>query len=132
MVFKTKSIGSAGSGGMSFIGAEAQFSGNIATKGDLHIDGSIEGDVTCQSLVLGEQGSVRGNIRADTVKVGGAVIGTIDARSLSIDRTARIEGDLRYETVAIENGARVEGRVSLAAAGAADSNGQLKLVGAGE
>ena len=117
------------SGGMSFIGSEVVITGNVAGQGDLHIDGSIEGDVVCKSLILGSSGRVKGNVTAERTTVAGTVDGTINAGALIVEKAARIAGDITYSTVSIENGAQVDGRLTQRSSA---GNGELKLVASGE
>jgi cytoskeletal protein CcmA (bactofilin family) len=105
----TSTRGSAGS--LSFIGREVTITGNIGGTGNLHIDGTVEGDVTAASFILGAEGHVRGNIVADAAQISGTVDGTVAAKSLVIEATARINGDLSYDAVSVASGAQVEGRV---------------------
>ena len=117
-----------GSGGMSFIGGEVVITGNVAGQGDLHIDGSIEGDVACKSLILGAAGRVKGNVAAERATVAGTVDGTINAGQLTIEKAANVKGDITYQSVSIENGAQVEGRLTQRSSA---GTGELKLVASG-
>lgn len=98
-------------GNLSFIGGDVTVTGNIGGKGNLHVDGRIDGDVECASLILGASGQINGNVRAAEAKIAGSVNGTVAAEALTIDASARIDGDLSYDAVSIETGAQVEGRV---------------------
>ncbi len=100
-----------GSGTMSFLGSEVTITGNIGGQGNLHIDGRVDGDVNCASLIIGNAGQVNGNITADDAKIAGSVTGTVSAKVLTIEASARIVGDLSYDSVSVETGAQVEGRV---------------------
>ena len=100
-----------GSGTMSFLGSEVTITGNIGGQGNLHIDGRVDGDVNCASLIIGNAGQVNGNITADDAKIAGSVTGTVSAKVLTIEARARIVGDLSYDSVSVETGAQVEGRV---------------------
>lgn len=117
----------ASGGTMSFVGGEVTINGNIAGEGDIHLDGTVEGDVRCRSLILGANGRIRGNVFADKATIAGTVEGTIDSANLVIEKSARVSGDLVYENVQIDNGAQVEGR--MARRGVGESSG-LKLVSA--
>ncbi len=99
-------------GALSFIGAEVTINGHVSGSGDIHLDGIIEGDLSCNSLILGAGGRIRGNIAAERATIGGAVDGTVNASTLIVERSARINGDLAYDTVSIENGAQIDGRMS--------------------
>ncbi|MGZ3234934.1 MAG: bactofilin family protein [Croceibacterium sp.] len=94
----------------SVIGADVVIKGDISASADLHVDGTIEGDITCASLVQGESSRVEGAIAAETARLSGSVKGTVTVRELVILRSARIEGDVHYDALTIEQGAQVEGR----------------------
>jgi cytoskeletal protein CcmA (bactofilin family) len=100
------------SGSLSFIGAEVVISGNVNAAGDIHLDGAIEGDLSCTTLILGPSGRVTGHVTAEKATLAGTIDGTVTARDLALERTAMITGDLAYENVSIETGAKVDGRVS--------------------
>ncbi len=100
-----------GASTLSYIGAEVTVTGNISGSGDIHLDGSVDGDVGCNMLILGPGGRVRGNIVADKATLGGSVDGTVSAAMLTVEKSARISGDLSYDTISIENGAQVDGRM---------------------
>jgi cytoskeletal protein CcmA (bactofilin family) len=114
-----------GSGSMSFLGAEVTITGNIGGQGNLHIDGRVDGDVNCASLIIGNSGQVNGNITADDAKVAGTVTGTVAAKVLTIEASARITGDLSYDSVSVETGAQVDGRVKRLTR---EDSGGLKLI----
>lgn len=97
---------------MSFLGGEVVVQGNITGGGDLHIDAEINGDVMGRTLIIGTNGTVRGNVQADKATVAGTVEGTISAETLIIEKSARVSGDVSYVNVSIETGAQVEGRLT--------------------
>ena len=94
------------------LGPDTVITGNIEASADLHIDGRVEGDIACNALVQGEDSEITGAISAQNVRIAGIVRGTISARDVVILRTARIAGDIAYDTLTIEQGARLEGRLS--------------------
>lgn len=96
----------------SVLGADLAIKGDIKAGADLHIDGKVEGDIACASLVQGEASEIIGNISSETARLAGVVHGAITARELVILRTARIHGDVHYDALTIEQGAQVEGRLS--------------------
>ena len=99
-----------GAGTFSILGADLVITGNVSATADLHVDGTVQGDIACASLVQGESSRVEGAIEAETARLAGRVKGTISVRDLVILRSARIEGDVHYDTLTIEQGAEVEGR----------------------
>lgn len=106
-------------GTFSVIGADVTIKGNITASADLHVDGTVEGDIACASLVQGESSLVEGTVEAASARLSGRVKGTINVRELVILRSAVIEGDVHYDTLTIEQGAQVEGRFAHAAKAAA-------------
>ena len=94
----------------SVIGADVTIRGDIEASADLHVDGSVVGDLVCASLVQGETSRIEGAIAADTARLSGTVKGTITARDLVILKSARIDGDVHYEALTIEQGAQVNGK----------------------
>ena len=94
----------------SVIGSDVTIKGDISASADLHVDGTIEGDIACSSLVQGESSKISGSIEAETARLSGSVEGSINARELVILKTARIDGDVHYDALTIEQGAQVEGR----------------------
>ena len=94
----------------SVLGSDLAIKGDIKASADLHIDGNVEGDIACTSLVQGETSKVTGAVEAETARLAGTVDGSITARELVILKTARITGDVFYDALTIEQGAQVEGR----------------------
>ena len=99
-----------GASSFSMLGADLAIKGDISAQADLHIDGRIEGDVDCTSLVQGETSAIHGAIRAKSARLSGAVHGSIEAGELVILKSARIHGDVAYDALTIEQGAQVDGR----------------------
>jgi cytoskeletal protein CcmA (bactofilin family) len=95
----------------SVLSADVTMRGNVEAAADLHLDGTVEGDVTCATLVQGETGRIAGAIEAQSARLAGTVKGTITVRELVIVRGARIDGDVHYETLTMEPGATVDGRL---------------------
>ncbi len=94
----------------SILGGDVVVTGNVAATVDLHIDGRIDGDITCANLVQGQDSQIKGAIVAETAKLSGTVEGSINARDLTIHATARITGDVTYENLTIEQGSQIDGR----------------------
>ncbi|HEY0411563.1 MAG TPA: polymer-forming cytoskeletal protein [Allosphingosinicella sp.] len=117
--------GAAREANFSFIGAEASVTGDIATSGQLHVDGKVTGDLSCGGLTLGESGEVRGNIRARDARIAGLVDGAVEAGTLALEHSARVTGDILYETLSIASGAEVDGRFKRRK-GAGDGSGSAK------
>lgn len=110
----------------SIIGGDVTINGDIKASVDLHIDGVIEGDITCAALVQGADSRIKGHVSAKTARIGGLVEGSISAEELIVEASARITGDVSYERINIATGGLIDGKMTHLAAGAAP--GDLKLV----
>ena len=96
----------------SVLGADVAIKGDVSARSDLHIDGRVEGDIVCSSLVQGESSEIVGAVKVDSARMAGRIRGTISAGDLVVLKTARIEGDVEYDSLTIEPGAKVDGRLS--------------------
>ena len=114
-----KSAAGNGKSTFSVLGSDITVTGDLVASADLHIDGKVEGDITCSSLVQGEGSVIHGNVKADRARLSGTVNGSIKAKELVVLKSARIAGDVEYDALTIEQGAQVEGRFAPKVASAA-------------
>ena len=112
----------------SVLGADLAVKGDITASAELHIDGHVEGDITCSGLVQGEASAINGAIRAQTARLAGTVHGGIEVNQLVVLKTARIHGDVKYDVLTIEQGAHIDGRLSHGLA-PIDADTSLNLAG---
>ena len=84
--------------------------GNMNSSGVLQVDGTVDGDVTCDELIIGVKGAIAGTVRAQSMHLYGTLQGQAFVDSLFIAQTAKLVGDVSHKTIAIEPGAYVEGR----------------------
>lgn len=85
--------------------------GNIATDGDLRIDGYVQGDIACRAkLVVGPEGRVVGNIHCTMGEISGTVEGRITATDiLQLSAGANANGDIESVRLIVEDGASLAG-----------------------
>jgi len=96
--------------GASTIGGDLTITGNVTSKGEIHLDGRVQGDVRCVALVLGENSSVEGNVTAEDVVIRGRLIGSVQALRVILQSNSHVEGDLTHQSLAIEQGAYFDGK----------------------
>ena len=92
----------------SIIGEGLTITGNVASKGEIQVDGEIQGDIHCGSLLLGDTAQVVGDVIAEDIVVRGRVVGSI--RGVTLQALSHIEGDIIHQSLAIEQGAYFEGK----------------------
>jgi cytoskeletal protein CcmA (bactofilin family) len=115
-------------GEVSVIGVGIAVFGNIEASVDLQIQGKVEGDVRCGTLLLGESGEIRGNVAAERVRVAGTIDGSVDTTDLAVEASARVNGDLSYTRIRIANGAVVHGKLTHVEREISVEAGGLRLV----
>ncbi len=86
--------------------------GNLSSPGDVHVEGKIDGNITCRDLTLTGRPMIKGSIKVETVRIDGAFDGQIQAKKVALTRAARVTGDINYETLELELGASFEGKVA--------------------
>ena len=96
----------------SIIASDVEIIGNVSARVDLHIDGKVQGDVTCGNLVQGEGSIISGKVTAESAKLSGHVEGSIEANDLVIESSARVKGDVIYSNLTIAPGGQIEGKFS--------------------
>jgi cytoskeletal protein CcmA (bactofilin family) len=96
--------------GDSTIGEDLKITGNVSSKGEIHLDGHVNGDVSCVALVLGESARLEGNVIAEDVVIRGSLTGSIRALRVTLQAMCHVEGDIFHQSIALEQGAFFEGR----------------------
>ncbi len=104
----TRPVG--GKAGMSQIGSDLTVVGNLLSKGEVQIDGEIQGDVHAGNIVIGESARITGGLVADEIIVRGTVMGSIRGKRVVLQSSSKVEGDIFHSQLAIEQGAFFEGK----------------------
>jgi cytoskeletal protein CcmA (bactofilin family) len=101
-----------------FLDREASLTGELEFAGTLRIDGNFHGSISTDDiLVVGEHAMVHADIKVGEIEIHGQVFGSIDAkRRVKIYETGRVRGDLHTTELAVNAGAMLDGRTSMAAA----------------
>jgi len=114
---------------VSVLGPTLRFRGELSAQEDLVVQGSVEGSIThTQSLTIGTDGSMIGNIRARVIVIDGKVDGDLYAtESVTIRATAKVKGNVFAPRVAIQDGAFFQGQVEMQPSGAAVQEHSARL-----
>ncbi|MCX5725627.1 MAG: polymer-forming cytoskeletal protein [Candidatus Saganbacteria bacterium] len=99
----------------SIIGEDAEFKGEINTKGSVRVSGLFEGKINAAGDVLVSDGSkIMGNIVGGRVVVSGDVSGNIFvSEGLEITKTGRVYGDITGIRLIVDEGAIYKGKVNM-------------------
>jgi cytoskeletal protein CcmA (bactofilin family) len=116
-MFKNKSTQRDGFAIDTLIGPEVVIRGDLEFSGGLYVEGRILGKVVAAegkpaSLLLAEQGTVEGEIRAPVVIINGTLVGDVHAgERIELAQKARVEGNVHYSVVEMSAGAQLTGRL---------------------
>ena len=113
----------------SVLGPTLRFRGELSAQEDLIIQGSVEGSIThTQSLTVGTDGTMKGDIRARVIVIDGKVEGDLYAtESVNIRATAKVKGNVFAPRVGISEGAFFQGQIEMQPSGAAVQEHSARL-----
>lgn len=99
----------------SLFGENIKFSGKVEGKGNLRVDGVIEGDIDYEGdVIIGETGRIKGNILCHNTSLAGTVEGNIKAKGkLTIHPTGKLMGDAEISKLIVHEGALFEGNCKM-------------------
>ena len=93
------------------------------------MQGSVEGSIThTQSLTIGTDGTMKGDVRARVIVIDGKVEGDLYAtESVNIRATAKVKGNVFAPRVGISEGAFFQGQIEMQPSGAAVQEHSTRL-----
>lgn len=84
--------------------------GSVTAEGLVELNGQVEGEIHCTSLVVSRQAQVVGAIQAERVVVDGSVEGPIRGGQVILKSQARVVGDIHHQSLgALFDGRSVQG-----------------------
>lgn len=93
------------------VGDGTRIAGEVSVKGTVRIDGTVEGDVHADWVVVGESGKILGNARARGIVVGGMVEGNLcAAETVELTGKSSVTGEIVTPKLAISEGALFDGQ----------------------
>jgi cytoskeletal protein CcmA (bactofilin family) len=101
---------SSSSAGRSIIGYGVTITGDVVSKGEVLLEGDVEGDIHCKSMHVGVQSSLTGNVVAEEVTLHGRMKGSINCNDVLLKSDAYFEGDINCKSLAVEEGATFLGQ----------------------
>ena len=99
----------------SIIDKSMSVSGEITFKGKTRIDGTINGNITGEHLILSESGRISGDVKVSSFICHGYLEGNIVAKLVTASKGCSILGKLEAGSLTVEPGATLDGEVKAAA-----------------
>ncbi|MFQ3648395.1 MAG: polymer-forming cytoskeletal protein [Anaerolineae bacterium] len=96
------------------IGSNCTIEGTLSSVGNVRIDGTFTGtlDITGNVLV-GETARITADIDAKNISIAGAVRGNVTGNRVQLLRTGRIWGDINANALTTEEGAFIDGKITM-------------------
>ena len=97
------------------IGKGSIVDGTIKIKNSIRVDGSIKGKITTtNSLIVGKEGEIDGEVRVKNIIVGGKVKGKIFASvKVVLESKSFFQGEIKTSKLVIDEGATFDGICSM-------------------
>ena len=94
------------------IGEGATIKGEIIEENEITVNGSVDGDIQCKNLIVGNTGSIKGKIKADTLYVEGSIEGEINVKELlKLMSSSYVSGKMSYGSLQINEGGKLLGEL---------------------
>ena len=102
---------------INMIGSGTIITGDIQSKGDIRVAGTLKGSINTEGkVVLGANGTIEGDVICQDADISGTINAKITvSKLLSLKATARLNGDIVTSKLSIEPGATFTGSCSMGA-----------------
>ncbi|MDW7772265.1 MAG: polymer-forming cytoskeletal protein [Desulfobulbaceae bacterium] len=94
------------------ISKDMSITGEISFTGKARIDGTINGNIKGEHLILSESGKIHGDIDLTSLICYGSIEGNIKAKDVNIHAAADLKVKLESENLSVEPGAKLSGEIS--------------------
>lgn len=104
--------------GISMLSDGCNFEGKMFLNGEARLGGKIQGIVvSIGTLTIEETALITGQVNGDFIQLNGRVDGDVNANELlHLTTSARVNGNLQAKRLVVEDGARINGRVTFSEA----------------
>jgi cytoskeletal protein CcmA (bactofilin family) len=111
-----------------------EINGSLSSQGSVRIDGKVEGKVNIKGdLIIGEQGRVKGEVKAANLKLAGRIEGNaIISGRFDLSASGVMAGDVQCAVFTIDEGGQLNGNTSMGRADQQPSSGRNRFSEAGE
>ena len=97
------------------IGSNSETEGTFTSSGNVRMDGKFTGNLEIAgNILVGESADIHADINARNISIAGTVRGNVAGNKVQLLRTGRIWGDINASALTTEEGAFIEGKVTMA------------------
>ena len=97
------------------IAAGATVAGTLRGEGIMQVEGTVEGEIDLKgAVIVTPTGMVKGPVTADVVRIAGRIEGNGTAQErVLLQKTGSLEGDMSTPSLEVEDGGKINGRVTM-------------------
>lgn len=93
----------------SVIADDLHIKGELTTSGDIELKGTLEGEVSCRTLLIAADAKIIGKVVAEKVVVRGSVEGQINGIRVTLAPSAKVKGEVVCKALSIDEEAYFDG-----------------------
>ncbi len=96
------------------LGANSIMEGTFKSSGNVRMDGTFTGTLEISgNILVGETARITADIDARNISIAGAVRGNVTGNKVQLLRTGRVWGDINASALTTEDGAFIDGRITM-------------------
>src|SRR5215218_441913 len=96
------------------LGTNSTLEGHLSSSANVRLDGTFTGTLEIGGNVLvGETAQINADINAKNISIAGAVRGNVSGKKVQLLRTGRIWGDIHATALTTEEGAFIDGKITM-------------------
>ncbi len=96
------------------LGANSIMEGTLRSSANVRLDGTFSGTLEITgNILVGETAKINADINARNISIAGAVRGNISGKKVQLLRTGRIWGDISAGALTTEEGAFIDGKITM-------------------
>ena len=96
------------------MGASSELEGKFTSSGNVRMDGKFSGTLEISgNILVGESAEIRADINARNISIAGTVRGNVTGNKVQLLRTGRIWGDISASALTTEEGAFIDGKITM-------------------
>ncbi|HVU13818.1 MAG TPA: polymer-forming cytoskeletal protein [Phototrophicaceae bacterium] len=96
------------------LGANSTLEGHLRSNANVRLDGTFTGTLEISgNILVGETAQINADINAKNISIAGAVRGNVNGKKVQLLRTGRIWGDIRATALTTEEGAFIDGKITM-------------------
>lgn len=96
------------------LGTNSALEGVFKSGANVRLDGTFKGTLEITgNILIGETAKIDADVNAKNISIAGAVRGNVSGKKVQILRTGRVWGDIRATALTTEEGAFIDGKITM-------------------